>query len=1037
MIKTEDRTFASLETDLLIKIAHITTSTLELREAIEEIAKIIVETLNIDNCSICLFKQGGKVLCIDATSGIDGCFKSSYCLEIKDDEAIDRIVKGGQPIIIEDIDKEPFIRSLLKDRDTGYQSLFLIPIIINNTPTGILMLMSKGVHHYTQPEIDLFTVIAHNLASAIRNAELYRDVKNQLEGLKIIHDITKAITPILDIDKLLPYICESVSRLFNVKGCIIRFLEDNELVIKASYGVPDDAREALRLPLGEGIAGKVAKTGEVVVINDLSKEPVYAQLIAMTSVACVPLKIGEKIIGTIGIYDRKDEWGVTGFTEDDVERLKTFASISSIAIENARLYKAELEKEERIVSLYWDVTHTKDYLKSIIDHSADAIITSDTNGIITSWNKQAERIYGYTEEEAIGKFLPMVPDFLEKQEKEFIQRILNGETISNIETVRRRKDGMIIEVSLTLSPIIDSSGKVTGISGISRDISEKKRMERELVNRNKELSRLFFINSVIRNTLDLDKLLRMVLTVVTTGDGLGFNRAVLFLVNEKENRLQGIMGVGPASAEEAAKIWKELSSEGKTLEQIISDIEEGRYKQDTFLDRISQHISIPFSEDCILTRCIKEKKPFNVRDAKNDPLVNPILIQELGTNTFGVVPLITRDKAIGLILVDNLFTGKPINDNDLKFLTELTSHIASAIENARLFEDVSLAEEELKQIFESISDMVYFTDRDFTIRHINKAVVERIGIPEEEIIGQKCYRIFHGKDEPWEECPHMKIMETRKPYVKEIEDPYLGGIFVVSNSPIIDSSGNLLGTVHISRDVTELHNLKERVEHAEKMAVLGELAARVAHEIRNPLTSIGGFARRLEKRLTGELYEYADIIVKEVDRLEQVLKETLGFVKGSRPFKETTDINLLINSTINLLTPSLVERGNEIIKSLSESPIMVKIDPERIRDAIFNIITNANQATKNGTITVRTWIEENNAVIEVSDTGSGIRPEDRKNIFDPFFTTKPGGTGLGLAVTHKIIQEHNGTIDFESVCEDEVEKGLPTGTTFRIYLPIR
>ncbi len=1040
MLRFDTEKQSNRVTDILTRIAQLAGSTAELREILENIAKTIAETLNKDNCSICLFKQDKRVLCIEASAGADGYLASSYCLTVEQNKIIERLVKGPQPIIIDNINKEPLVKPLLKNETEEFQSLLLVPIITDNTVMGMLMLMSKEQYHYSQDEINLFTIISHNLSGAVRNAELYRNVKNQLDELRSIHEITKAITSILEIDNLLPFICEEVSKLFNVRGCIIRLIEGETLVIKASYGVPEDAREAMKLRLGEGIAGRVANTGEILVIDDISRKPMYAPLIAMTSVVSLPLKIGERIIGTLSLYDKKDEWGVTTFTEDDIERLKTFASVSSIAIENARLYKAEIEKEEKILSLYWDVTQTKDYLKSIIEHSADAIITSDIEGIITSWNKQAEKIYGYTEDEALGKFLPMVPDFLEKQEREFIEKIRKGETISNIETVRRKKDGRLIEVSLTLSPILDSSGKVTGISGISRDISEKKRMEKELVKRNKELSRLFFINSVIRNTLDLNKLLRMVLTVVTTGDGLGFNRAILFLINEEEKTLQGVMGVGPANAEEASEIWRQLSTEGKTLEQIIEDIETGTYKQDPFLDKISHLISIPLDDkNCILTRCINEKRPFNIYDAKTDPSVNPILIQEIGTNAFGIVPLITRDKAIGLIFVDNLFTGKPIKDEDLGFLTELTSHIASAIENARLFENVSLAEAELKQIFESISDMVFFTDKDFTIRHVNQAVIKKMGRPESEIVGEKCYRIFHGKDAPWEKCPHMKTMESKKPRVEEIEDPYLGGTFVVSNSPILDSSGNLLGTVHISRDITELHNLRERVEHAEKMAALGELAARVAHEIRNPLVSIGGFARRLEKRLTGDLHDYADIIAKEVARLEQILKEILGFVKGSRPIKERVNINELIDIAIELLSSSIAERGNRVIKNLSESPIMLKIDPDRIRDAIFNIITNANHATENGTITIKTWIKQDEAVVEISDTGCGIKPEDRKNIFDPFFTTKPQGTGLGLAVTHKIIQEHNGRISFESICEEERKEGkeLYGGTIFKIYLPIK
>lgn len=214
---------------------------------------------------------------------------------------------------------------------------------------------------------------------------------------------------------------------------------------------------------------------------------------------------------------------------------------------------------DEILRLYSEVTQTKEYIEGIIENSADAIVTSDLNGIITSWNKGAEKIYGFKKEEAVNKFLPFVPEFLIDPEWENNSRIRNGEVIKRIETVRKRKDGSIITVSLTLSPIKNAAGDVIGISGISRDISELKDVEKELVRRNQELSRLFFISSAMRGTLELERLLRMVLTAVTMGDGLGFNRAILFLVDEKKNLLRGAMGVGPTSHAEAGQIWERLS----------------------------------------------------------------------------------------------------------------------------------------------------------------------------------------------------------------------------------------------------------------------------------------------------------------------------------------------------------------------------------------------------------------------------------------------------------------------------------------------
>lgn len=552
--------------------------------------------------------------------------------------------------------------------------------------------------------------------------------------------------------------------------------------------------------------------------------------------------------------------------------------------------------------------------------------------------------------------------------------------------------------------------------------------ERESKKKDHELSRFFFINSVVRSGLDLNKVLRIVLTEVTMGDGLGFNRAILFLVDETQDVLKGIMGVGPSSLEEARNIWSSLKD--KSFETIIKEIETGSLSGESYLDKVGRNLSIKLDGDCICCNCINEKRPFNVTDAGTDPRVKPLVTQLLGTNAFGVVPLISRDKVIGLIWVDNLFTGKPIKDEDLQFLMEFTSHIGPAIENARLFENVSLAQSELKNIFESIADMVYFTDKDYTIRRINKAVLERTGRPEEEIIGKKCYEVFHGKGIPWGRCPHLKTIKSKKPAVEEIEDPYLGGTFVLSNSPIFDYSGNFIGTVHISRDITELHDLREKLTHSEKMAVLGELTAVVAHEIKKPLVSIGGFARRLEKKLTGDTSEYAKIIVNEVGRLENVLKEILGFAKSSKLIKSRVNINEVVKEVIEFIIPEIEigVRENSLIKELSESPLMALIDRDKIKEAMLNLVTNANDATDHGTVTIKSRREENEAVIEISDTGCGIKQENLKDIFNPFYTTKSGGTGLGLAVTRRIIEEHNGKI--------KVESAWGCGTVFRIYLPL-
>ncbi len=614
--------------------------------------------------------------------------------------------------------------------------------------------------------------------------------------------------------------------------------------------------------------------------------------------------------------------------------------------------------------------------------------------------------------------------------------------MKDLETVRKTKDGNIIDVNINMAPIKNSSGKIIGISRIGRDVTERKRIEKDLLRKNNELSRLLFISSTMRGTLELDRLLRMVLTAVTMGDGLGFNRSMLLLVDESSNVIRGAMGVGPANHDEAWEIWSRLSMENKDINTIMQEIELGPLSKDSLIDRLCCGIDVNLDDDTVLTRAVKEKKPFNVTDVRTEPLSDPVLIQQLGTMAYAVLPLISRNKVIGVLWVDNLYSRKPITDHDMNILKGFTDQIASAIENLRLFEHVTQAEQELENIFESISDLMYINGRDYSIKKINRAVAEKIGKSPDEIIGRKCYEIFHGMESPWELCPHHKTIATNQPFVGEVDDPNLGGTFLISSSPLFDKNGELTGTVHIARDVSEIKKLKEKVASVERMAALGEMAAKVAHEIRNPLLSIGGFARRLEKRLDSDLREHAKIIVDEVRRLEGILNNTLSFVKSSVTERREVAATDLINDISTLLEPTVNDRGNVLSKEVDHA-VTLLINYDRFKEAILNLVGNANHATENGVITIKVYSESvfsapdllghraegKEAVIEIKDTGHGIREEDLNRIWDPFFTTRPTGTGLGLSITKRIIEEHAGRIEVESKVGD--------GTVFRIYLPLK
>ncbi|MBA3061054.1 MAG: hypothetical protein FP832_05335, partial [Nitrospirae bacterium] len=187
--------------------------------------------------------------------------------------------------------------------------------------------------------------------------------------------------------------------------------------------------------------------------------------------------------------------------------------------------------------------------------------------------------------------------------------------------------------------------------------------------------------------------------------------------------------------------------------------------------------------------------------------------------------------------------------------------------------------------------------------------------------------------------------------------------------------------------------------------------------------------KRLEKKLDGNLKEYAGIIVREVDMLEGILHEILGFVKEARLMKEKVNVGELVDGMILLMQAELRKMDIKVLKEKGETP-QIYVDANRIREALLNIFNNSVQALAiHGTITMKTYTAGSNAVIEISDTGPGIEEKDLPFIFNPFYTTKLSGTGLGLAIAKRIIEEHKGKI--------EVDSAPGKGTTFRVFFPAR
>uniref|UniRef100_I2PWY9 Sensor histidine kinase ZraS n=1 Tax=Desulfovibrio sp. U5L TaxID=596152 RepID=I2PWY9_9BACT len=256
----------------------------------------------------------------------------------------------------------------------------------------------------------------------------------------------------------------------------------------------------------------------------------------------------------------------------------------------------------------------------------------------------------------------------------------------------------------------------------------------------------------------------------------------------------------------------------------------------------------------------------------------------------------------------------------------------------------------------------------------------------------------------------------------------------VSASRIVNEEGAYLGNIYIFRDLGEVRRLQEEVRRREKLAALGGLAAGVAHEIRNPLSSIKGVAKYFEGHFDAgsEGRELAGVMAREVDRLNRVITELLDFARPSDVTTRPTDLAELVERSLRLIGPDAAAHHVRVAFAHDGTLPKVAVDPDRFAQILLNLCLNAVQAMEDGgLLSVRTVHEaaRGRVRIDVEDTGRGIPAASLGSIFNPYFTTKPSGTGLGLAIVQKLVEAHQGEI--------QVKSTPGRGSVFSIFLPVR
>ncbi|MCL4504367.1 MAG: ATP-binding protein [Deltaproteobacteria bacterium] len=331
-----------------------------------------------------------------------------------------------------------------------------------------------------------------------------------------------------------------------------------------------------------------------------------------------------------------------------------------------------------------------------------------------------------------------------------------------------------------------------------------------------------------------------------------------------------------------------------------------------------------------------------------------------------------------------------------------------------------------QNIIESMPNMLVAFDGSGKVIEANSAAKQLLGVTQGQVIGDDFHDFLGASAGPL-------LRRIRDGQVVLDQELLLKGETAIpvalTGAPLTWEGG--AGAVLILRDLRELKAMEKKVKRAERLAALGRLSASVAHEIRNPLSSIKGFIQYFKKKFPSGSKEqaYTETMVAEVNRLNSVITNLLEFTRAKEPNFQNCDLAEVVHHALRLVRSDAQSRGVKIIERVPEQPLLAKVDGDQLIQVFLNLFLNGLEAMPEGG-TLRVGIEtgrDGNFQIEIADTGSGVREEDLPQLFEPFFTTKSRGTGLGLAVAIQIVENHRGTIGVTSRPGE--------GTSFRVSLP--
>ena len=621
----------------------------------------------------------------------------------------------------------------------------------------------------------------------------------------------------------------------------------------------------------------------------------------------------------------------------------------------------------------------------LADNITDMIWTANMHFHFTYVSPSVERLLGYTPEEYTNLKLHELLPFLELKKtlaafalevKAELSKTSDPKRERILELKHKRKDGSLSWVEIKMTFLRNEKGKAIGVIGISRDIEERKQIELELKEREQELSQIISGSPIAIFTINKEH-------IVTH-----MNISCEKLLEISASKLLGKKNPGELFYQEKKDTLAEMVIDGQNFKEI--------------------------------------KKLFNnVR--KNESFIKGAYETEeyfpnLGKNGkwlfFTVAPIRNmKEEIIGAIETLQDVTGQK-----------------------KASEKLEKAAQEWALTFDSIDDMISIHDTEFRILRANRAFKNAFNLTEVELKGKICYELVHGTTEPWPECPFVCAIETGESNVKEFFEPHLGMYLEVSVSPLFGPDGEIVGSVHIAKNISERKANEEAL--LESVKIKTDFTSMVSHELRTPLTAIKEGIGIVWDGSAGEINDdqkdFLGTAKRNVDRLGRLIDDVLDFTKlrsGKMHLDDSeNDIGVILKEASKIQGPVVNEKGLDLLVEIQQDLPKIKADADKIAQVITNLINNAIKFTEKGSIKITAGLKNGHIKVAVIDSGPGIKEQNLPKIFQEFrqvedvSTRKVGGTGLGLAISKEIVERHGGRLWVES------EYGK--GSSFIFTLPV-